>query len=233
MRMPRISAERSSPRAELERRHLRVLPLPPPQTAYRRLVKPMVDRLLGTVLFLLAVPVMALVALAVWATLGSPVIIRQQRIGQHGAAFTMLKFRTMHPCRRERPDRPAPAGIERRVTHKSPHDPRLTRLGRVLRKASLDELPQLWHVVRGQMSLVGPRPELAQVVSGYEKWQHDRHVVKPGLTGLWQVTERNNGTLMHEHVEVDIAYIQQISLKTDLRILMRTALLAFGGGRGY
>lgn len=205
----------------------------PQQTVYGRTLKPVSDRILAAVLLVLTLPAMAIAALAVWATLGSPVLLRQRRVGEHGVVFDMLKFRTMHPCRRQdRFPRP-PDDVERRVTHKSPHDPRLTRLGRFLRKMSLDELPQLWHVLRGQMSLVGPRPELIEIVQNYEPWQHRRHAVKPGLTGLWQVTERSSGRLMHEHVDVDLAYISQISLKTDLRILLRTAMLAFGGGRGY
>lgn len=215
------------------RGHLRALPAPSRGTVYLGVVKPLFDRVVGTLLLLLALPVMVVVGLAVWARLGSPVLIRQARVGQHGAAFGMLKFRTMHPCRRRDPDLPPAGGADRRVTHKSPDDPRLIPLGRILRKVSLDELPQLWHVVRGQMSLVGPRPELAQVVRRYEPWQHGRHVLKPGLTGLWQVTERSNGTLMHEHVEVDLDYITQVSLRTDLRILARTARLALGGGQGH
>lgn len=213
----------------------RVMGLPPlpQQTLYGRILKPVSDRILAAVLLVLALPVMAIVALGVWATLGSPVLLRQRRVGEHGVVFDMLKFRTMHPCRRQNRSPRPPDDHERRVTHKSPHDPRLTRLGRLLRKMSLDELPQLWHVLRGQMSLVGPRPELMQIVQSYEPWQHRRHVVKPGLTGLWQVTERGSGRLMHEHVDLDLAYIGQISLKTDLRILLRTAALALGGGRGY
>jgi lipopolysaccharide/colanic/teichoic acid biosynthesis glycosyltransferase len=119
----------------------------------------------------------------------------------------------------------------RRHNHKSPHDPRHTRLGRFLRRTSLDELPQLVNVARGELSLVGPRPELPEVVSRYESWQHARHFVKPGITGLWQVTERRSGEPMHLHVDTDLLYIRSVSPLNDLRILARTLPAALGGDR--
>jgi lipopolysaccharide/colanic/teichoic acid biosynthesis glycosyltransferase len=121
----------------------------------------------------------------------------------------------------------------RRRTHKTIHDPRHTRFGRALRALSLDELPQLVNVLRGELSLVGPRPELVEVVATYEPWQHARHAVKPGLTGLWQITERGDHEPMHHHVDTDLRYIDQLSLATDLRILALTPLVLlglFGGG---
>ena len=114
----------------------------------------------------------------------------------------------------------APA-VDRRQVHKSKNDPRITKLGAALRASSLDELPQLVNVVRGQMSLVGPRPELPSIVARYRHSDHVRHVVKPGLTGLWQVTTR--GTAEHEHVDTDLQYIRSISAGTDLRIMLKTA----------
>jgi lipopolysaccharide/colanic/teichoic acid biosynthesis glycosyltransferase len=116
----------------------------------------------------------------------------------------------------------------RRRDHKSPDDPRHTRLGRFLRRTSLDELPQLINVVRGELSLVGPRPELPEIVERYERWQHARHRVKPGITGLWQVTQRGLGQPMHKHVATDLAYIERLSLGTDLRILVKTVPAALG-----
>ena len=122
---------------------------------------------------------------------------------------------------------------DRRLTHKTPDDPRHTRLGRFLRRYSLDELPQLINVVRGDLSLVGPRPELPEVVATYEPWQHERHRVKPGITGLWQVTDRAEDAIMVHHVETDLEYIEGQSLWLDLRILAQTplAVLGVGGGR--
>jgi lipopolysaccharide/colanic/teichoic acid biosynthesis glycosyltransferase len=197
---------------------------------YGRFVKPGIDWLGALLLCLVLVPVFAAVAVVLLATLGRPLLIRQRRVGRNGRVFGMYKFRTMHPCRRKE-RRPVPSEADRRRRHKTPDDPRHTDVGRFLRRYSLDEFPQLWNVLRGEMSLVGPRPELELVVSGYAAWQHQRHQVKPGVTGLWQVTERasSNGN-MHLHTEVDLAYLEQISLRTDLGILLRTPLAALGKG---
>ena len=130
-------------------------------------------------------------------------------------------------------ERRDPEGGRRRV-HKSVDDPRHTPLGRFLRASSLDELPQLFNVLRGELSLVGPRPELPEVVENhYQPWQHARHAVKPGITGLWQVTERADEQPMHEHVDTDLRYVHELSVGTDLRILLLTVPVLLGlGGRG-
>lgn len=202
---------------------------------YQRALKPVIDRLGALLLLVVLLPLVGITALVVLLTLGRPVLFEQRRVGQGGWTFGMYKFRTMHPDRRrgdERRSRPRDSqGRDRRVTHKSPDDPRHTGVGLLLRRFSLDELPQLWNVVRGHMSLVGPRPELERVVAGYAEWQHQRHLVKPGVTGLWQVTERSGGDgVMHLHVDLDIDYIRRVSLRTDLAILMRTLPAALGRG---
>jgi lipopolysaccharide/colanic/teichoic acid biosynthesis glycosyltransferase len=120
----------------------------------------------------------------------------------------------------------------RRRTHKALDDPRHTRLGRFLRAYSLDELPQLINVLRGELSLVGPRPELPEVVADYEPWQHARHGVKPGITGLWQTTDRANGEPMHLHVDRDLEYIQRVSVRADMSILLMTVPVLLGLSRG-
>ena len=204
----------------------------PTTDAYVRFGKPLIDRFAAVVLLLVVLPVLAAVAVAVWLDLGGPVLLRQRRVGKDGRAFTMLKFRTMRPDRRARGADPY-AGPERRTRHKHPDDPRLTRLGRLLRSLSLDELPQLWNVLRGEMSLVGPRPELPLIVDRYESWQHQRHAVRPGLTGLWQISERGSGGDMHEHVDIDLEYVDRLSLRTDLGILVRTLPAALGKHRGF
>ncbi len=140
------------------------------------------------------------------------------------------------PDRRGGPDRRhgerrAPEGSRRR-THKTPNDPRHTRLGRFLRAYSLDELPQLVNVLRGELSLVGPRPELPEVVDNYEPWQHGRHGVKPGITGLWQTTDRANGEPMHLHVDRDLEYIKRVSVRTDVSIMLLTVPVLLGLSRG-
>ena len=121
---------------------------------------------------------------------------------------------------------------DRRETHKSDEDPRHTRVGRFLRRYSLDELPQLINVLRGEMSFVGPRPELASVVAeNYRPGLEQRHLVKPGLTGLWQVSARGNGP-MHENGEWDLVYVEHVSLRTDLQILAKTPAAMLGDRTG-
>jgi lipopolysaccharide/colanic/teichoic acid biosynthesis glycosyltransferase len=197
-------------------------------TLYQRVVKPVLDAVAAVALLVLTLPLLAAVAVAVRVVLGRGVIYRQQRVGRGGRPFVIYKFRTMHPDRRKAV---LPYdGPDRRVCHKTDDDPRHTPLGQFLRKYSLDELPQLWNVVRGDMSLVGPRPELLEVVQRYEPWQRGRHRVRPGLTGLWQVTRRGEG-LAHENIELDLEYIDHLSLSTDLRILALTVpVVLFGSG---
>jgi lipopolysaccharide/colanic/teichoic acid biosynthesis glycosyltransferase len=145
---------------------------------------------------------MAVIAIALRLTMGSPVLFRQERPGRHGAPFTILKFRTMR------------AGD-------GPDAERLTALGRRLRSTSLDELPELWNVLRGDMSLVGPRPLLMEYLDLYTPRQARRHEVRPGLTGLAQVAGRN---LVHweERFELDVQYVDTRTLALDLRIIGRT-----------
>ncbi|MBA2528771.1 MAG: sugar transferase [Euzebyales bacterium] len=203
---------------------------PHASTRYERWVKPCIDRVLAAVLLLALSPVLLAVAAAVWRELGAPIILRQRRVGLGGSAFTVYKFRTMRPCRRLQP-LDWIAG-ERRVIHKHPQDPRLTPVGRFLRAWSLDELPQLFNVLKGDLSLVGPRPELVDIVARYEDWQHRRHQVRPGVTGLWQVSARGDG-LMHEHVDIDLRYAERVSLLQDLKILLLTIPAVLGMRRGY
>lgn len=186
-----------------------------------RIWKPLLDRFLAVLLILVTAPLMAAVALAVRIKLGPGVLFRQQRIGLRGSQFTMIKFRTMLPERRRVT---IPISFpDRRRTHKSAVDPRHTPLGRFLRAWSLDELPQLFNVATGHMSLIGPRPELPAVVAAYEPWQHGRHHVRPGMTGLWQVVARGDGP-MELRTDLDIQYARSVSLVLDLWILGATVL---------
>jgi lipopolysaccharide/colanic/teichoic acid biosynthesis glycosyltransferase len=198
-------------------------------TLYERFFKPVIDRILACVLLVVLSPILLVVGVMVAISLGRPIVLRQFRVGRNGERFVLHKFRTMHP------DRRAPGrefhGDDRRITHKHPDDPRLTPVGQALRKWSLDELPQLWDVVLGTLSLVGPRPELESIVANYEPWQHARHVVKPGLTGLWQVKARGDGE-MHEHTDLDIEYVQNVTLRGDLSIMVLT-LPAILTRKGY
>ena len=188
---------------------------------YERFAKPVIDRAAAAILLILLSPALIAIGLGIRLAMGRPVLFGQRRAGHGGAPFTMLKFRTMLLDRRLR-NVPVLPECDRRVTHKSRSDPRHTTLGRWLRKTSLDELPQLIHVLRGQMSLVGPRPELIALVNDYAPWQQTRHIVKPGVTGLWQTTERGDGRMLHECTRLDLEYIANISLRLDLLILLRT-----------
>ncbi len=219
-------------------RQLRVLPaqdvpqtwVASPRGVYQRVVKPVIDRVGAAVMLIVAAPFMVVIALAVLLGLGRPIIFRQVRVGRNGKLFTVYKFCTMAADRRS--EDVDIDGDDRRVTHKSESDPRLKPVGRVLRKWSLDELPQLWNVIRGDMSLVGPRPELPSIVEGFAPWQHERHAVKPGLTGFWQVYARGDGQLMHEHTELDVAYVRRIGLLTDMKILLLTVPAIVGVRKG-
>jgi lipopolysaccharide/colanic/teichoic acid biosynthesis glycosyltransferase len=189
---------------------------------YERVVKPVIDGFIALICLILLLPVLATVALVVRIALGPGIMYRQVRVGRDGRRFTIYKFRTMLPDRRDPARQGAPwFGEERRVSHKREDDPRHTPTGRFLRKWSLDELPQLFNVLKGDMSLVGPRPELASVVERYEPWQHRRHDVKPGLTGLWQVSARGS-VEMHHATPIDLEYVDHLSLLTDLKIVART-----------
>jgi lipopolysaccharide/colanic/teichoic acid biosynthesis glycosyltransferase len=193
--------------------------VPPADSLYVRFCKPVIDHVAAAVILLLALPLILVVAATVLLTLGRPVLYRQRRVGQGGEVFRVWKFRTMLPDRRVSEH---PVDVDRRVCHKREDDPRHTRVGTVLRRWRLDELPQLVNILSGSMSLVGPRPELVEVVSRYQPWQHRRHAVKPGLTGLWQVSTPTFSGLMHENTHVDLDYIDRIGLRTDVRILLRT-----------
>jgi lipopolysaccharide/colanic/teichoic acid biosynthesis glycosyltransferase len=200
-----------------------------PAGAYRTFVKPTLDRVAAAFLLLLLLPVLLTVAAGVRWSLGRGVFYRQTRIGLGGTPFTVLKFRTMLPDRRAA--RTTWDHADRRMCHKSSNDPRHTRVGSFLRKWSLDELPQLVNVLRGEMSLVGPRPELPHIVDRYEPWEHARHAVRPGLTGFWQTTARSDGP-MQEFTHLDIEYVRSVSFTTDLRLLVATPFAALGAQKG-
>lgn len=190
-----------------------------PASPYVRWIKPTFDRVVGLVALALSLPFIALIAAAIWITMGSPVFLAQDRVGLRGRVFRLWKFRTMAPDRRS--TQLEWLGENRRRTHKSADDPRITPLGRWLRATRLDELPQLVNVVSGDLSLVGPRPEMAAIVAQYEAWQHRRHAVKPGVTGLWQISDQGD-KLLRDCTEMELAYLDQVSLKTDMRIIALT-----------
>jgi lipopolysaccharide/colanic/teichoic acid biosynthesis glycosyltransferase len=187
---------------------------------YERYGKRLVDVAVSFLLLVVLLPLLATIALAVRLSMGSKVLFFQDRVGRDGRTIRMVKFRSMRHDRRIG----APNtfdGPDRRRTHKTVNDPRHTVVGRFIRKWSLDELPQLWNVLRGDMSLVGPRPELVQVAQRYGLVDHARHLVRPGITGLWQVSKERTA-LLHENVHIDLDYVERITFAGDAKILLRT-----------
>ncbi|MBN1537136.1 MAG: sugar transferase [Anaerolineales bacterium] len=159
----------------------------------------------------LYIPVMILVKL----DSTGPVIFGQWRVGKEEKLFRCYKFRTMISTETENKFKP------------NQRDERVTRIGKFLRRWSIDETPQIWNVLKGDMSLVGPRPELPYFVNSYQEWQRRRFAFKPGLTGWWQVNGRKQP--MHDHIDEDIYYVENASIKLDILILLRTAGAVLGG----
>jgi exopolysaccharide biosynthesis polyprenyl glycosylphosphotransferase len=190
-------------------------------TGTQAVIKRAFDIVVAGIGLVLLSPVLAAIAVSVKLTSPGPVLFRQKRVGHRGRPFTMLKFRTMQVGADSMVDElRAEHGVED-LMFKMKDDPRVTRVGRVLRKVSLDELPQLINVVIGDMSLVGPRPPLPEEVTRYEDWQFDRLEVPPGISGLWQVSGRSDLSF-EDCVRLDLFYIENWSLAYDLYILAKT-----------
>jgi exopolysaccharide biosynthesis polyprenyl glycosylphosphotransferase len=193
------------------------------------------------VALLLLSPLMLAIALAVVVTSRGPVIFKQARLGKRGVPFTFYKFRSMYCNADDQVHRDYVAkliagdeeavnqGSDAKPHYKMKDDPRITRVGRLIRKTSMDELPQLFNVLRGDMSLVGPRPPLPYEAEKYQSW-HLRRVleVKPGITGLWQVNGRSK-TSFDEMVRMDLRYTRHCSLTLDLKILLKTVKVVLRG----
>ncbi|MCL4459812.1 MAG: sugar transferase [Chloroflexi bacterium] len=173
-------------------------------------------------------PLMLLASIAILLDSGWPVIFTQERVGLNGRLFHMYKFRTMIRGAEQKLHEIVQATDDEQPVFKVRDDPRVTRLGRFLRRTSLDELPQLFNVLKGEMSLVGPRPEQPFIVAQYEAWQRKRLSVLPGITGWWQVNGRSDKP-MHLNTEYDLYYIQNYSLFLDLLILWKTAWVVLKG----
>jgi exopolysaccharide biosynthesis polyprenyl glycosylphosphotransferase len=192
------------------------------------LVKRVFDMIVATLALSVGSPILGAIALWIRLRDGSPVLFRQTRIGLHGRPFQMLKFRTMTVDAEERLEELLAQSEIDGAAFKMTNDPRVTRSGRFLRRSSLDELPQLWNVLRGDMSLVGPRPALPREVDTYDLWHRRRLSMKPGITGLWQVSARREGSF-DTWAALDLSYIDRWSLWLDLKILARTLPAAIEG----
>jgi lipopolysaccharide/colanic/teichoic acid biosynthesis glycosyltransferase len=181
---------------------------------------------------ILGLPVLLIIALAIRLDSRGAALFKQRRIGENGCSFTVWKFRTMVQNAEAQAQDVIRETEDGHILHKHPDDPRVTRVGRFLRRFSLDELPQLWNVVKGEMSLVGPRPELPWLVARYEGWQRKRLAVPPGITGWWQISGRSDRP-MHLHVQDDLYYIHNYSIWLDLRILWRSVAVVLSGKGAY
>ncbi len=204
----------------------------PVTSVSRMLPKLVLDRALAAALLVANLPLMLVIALAVRSTSPGPVLFRQERIGVGGKPFRMLKFRSMVVDAEQR--RSALGGHNEAdgLLFKIRDDPRVTRVGAVIRRYSLDELPQLWNVLRGEMSLVGPRPPLPTEVAAYDGDAYRRLRVRPGMTGLWQVSGRSDLS-WEESLRLDLRYVDNWSLALDLQILWRTWRAVFGRAGAY
>jgi exopolysaccharide biosynthesis polyprenyl glycosylphosphotransferase len=189
---------------------------------YQRIVKRIMDITIVVISLPFSLPLMGLIALAIRLDSPGPIVFLQQRVGENKRLFSMLKFRTMVVGAEK--NRQVIESVDengRIFQDKTKDDPRVTRVGRFLRRTSLDELPQLFNVLKGDMSIVGPRPELPYLVAQYEVWQHSRFSVPQGMTGWWQVNGRSDKP-MQQNTEDDIYYVQHYSILLDLLILIKT-----------
>jgi exopolysaccharide biosynthesis polyprenyl glycosylphosphotransferase len=203
-----------------------------PDISWALLVKSLFDRTSALVALVVLSPLLLVVALAIRLTSPGPVIFKQRRAGRHGRPFTMYKFRSMNTNAEMQRDELVRFNVMSGPVFKVDDDPRVTPLGRWLRKTSLDELPQLVNVLRGQMSIVGPRPLPVYEVEKFESMSHRRRLsMKPGLTCLWQIRGRNRVTDFADWVRMDLEYIDNWSLALDFAILLRTVpVVLFGAG---
>jgi exopolysaccharide biosynthesis polyprenyl glycosylphosphotransferase len=200
----------------------------PALSDYQRLVKRLVDLVVGALLLIPGALLMGVISLAIRLESHAPAIFKQARVGENGQLFYMYKFRTMVPEAEQLRHLVEITDADGNLIHKQANDPRVTQVGRFLRRRSLDELPQLFNVLKGEMSMVGPRPELPYLVERYELWQRRRFAVPQGLTGWWQVNGRSEHP-MHLHTEDDLYYIQHYSLGLDFKILLMTVIAVLRG----
>jgi exopolysaccharide biosynthesis polyprenyl glycosylphosphotransferase len=204
----------------------------PALSEYQRMMKRVFDLVISLPLLITLLPFLGIIAVAIRLDSRGQILYCPERVGENGRLFKMYKFRTMvvnadqlrHLVERE--------DENGRVIHKTPDDPRITRIGRLLRHASLDELPQVINVLKGDMSMVGPRPEMPQLVEKYELWQRKRFAVPQGMTGWWQIHGRSDKP-MHLHTEEDLYYVQHYSIWLDVQILIRTLWVVLRGKGAY
>jgi lipopolysaccharide/colanic/teichoic acid biosynthesis glycosyltransferase len=192
------------------------------------MVKRAFDLLISAVLFFPVTIFITLIGVLIYLDNPGPIFFHQKRAGENGRLFDMIKFRTMVENAEQLRHLVETIDNNGDLQHKHPDDPRVTRLGKFLRRTSLDELPQLFNVIKGDMSLVGPRPELPYLVEKYQPWQRKRFAVPQGITGWWQVNGRSEKP-MHLNTEDDLYYVQHYSIWLDLQILLKTVWVVLRG----
>jgi exopolysaccharide biosynthesis polyprenyl glycosylphosphotransferase len=190
--------------------------------------KRLIDVVVAALVLVVLSPFILVMAASIWLEDRGPVFFRQTRVGLHGRYFRIVKLRTMHPEAEQQLADLAELNEIEGQAFKLSADPRVTRVGWLLRRTSLDELPQFWNVLLGQMSVVGPRPPLPEEIAVYDLWQRRRLSMKPGITGLWQVSARSHPEF-DRWVELDLDYIDRWSLWLDLKIMARTPPAMFSG----
>lgn len=212
---------------EQSRRPLQPVLVVPRVTAYARWFKRPLDVVLSVLAAIVLSPLLLLVALSIPIMLGpGGILYRQQRVGRDGEPFTIYKFRSMLRDRRIAVDTNY-IGPERRTNHKCATDPRHRPYGRFLRATSLDELPQLFNIMKGEMSMVGPRPELIAVARREGFSHHPRHLARPGLTGVFQISPLRSANRISAGLHLDMDYVVNVRMGRDLKILARTVLIPF------
>ena len=190
-------------------------------------IKRVIDVVCSFLGVLVLSPLFIIIAIIIKSTSKGPVFFSQKRVGKNGREFDMYKFRSMVVNAEELKEKLAAQNEMSGPMFKMKDDPRVTKVGKFIRKTSIDELPQLWNVLKGDMSLVGPRPSLPKEVAQFEEWMYKRLEVKPGLTCIWQVSGRNNIDF-EDWMKLDIKYVEEKNLWIDIKLILKTAGVLFG-----
>lgn len=208
------------------------IPTEPDSGFYLRYGKRLFDLLVSGVMFIIFLPLLVVLAIAIKVDSPGPILYRSRRVGRGGKTFTFFKLRSMVRDAEKERERLAHLNEVSGPVFKIAKDPRTTRIGRILRRTSLDELPQLLNVLHGDMSIVGPRPPIPEEVAQYELWQRRRLAVKPGITCLWQVSGRSR-LGFDEWMRLDMEYVERRGLALDMKILLRTVPAVLAGEGAY
>ena len=195
--------------------------------SFYEIIKRLIDIICSFMGLLAFSPLFIIIAIIIKFTSKGPVFFSQKRVGKYGREFDMYKFRSMVVNAEELKEKLAAQNEMSGPMFKMKDDPRVTKVGKFIRKTSLDELPQLWNVLKGDMSLVGPRPSLPKEVAQFEDWMHKRLEVKPGLTCYWQVSGRNNIDF-EDWMKLDVKYVEERNLWIDIKLIFKTVFVLFG-----